>query len=113
MRARSDSERYLLECYSHTNLSGEWNSYRCSGAEEISQRAFGDFELLQAGKRYRLAAACIAADAADDGLPERIRHRLGLGNRKLHYVHSIVRARIVAVEEIEELSAESKLQLLD
>jgi hypothetical protein len=38
-----------LEGYPHSDLRGEGNAHCCSGSEEISECAFGYFELVQAG----------------------------------------------------------------
>jgi hypothetical protein len=104
----TDFNPYKLERYSHSKLRGERNAHRRSRAEEISERALGDLELRQAGNRYGIGHRAVTrvgsqANAANDGLAVLIRHRLRLRNRELHHVDGIVRAWVVAVEDIEEL----------
>ena len=56
-----------LEGYADAELGGEGNAYGGARTEEISQSAFGYFELLQAGDRRGLGAVCNRANAGDIG----------------------------------------------
>ena len=54
-----------LERHPHAELRGERNSNRGARAEEISQTARGNFELLQAGDRHRCGAVGIVQIMGD------------------------------------------------
>lgn len=92
-----------LERDPDAKLRGEWNSDRRAGAEEISQGSLRYLELLQAGDGRRLRAGCIRANTADDGPTVLIGHRLGPGHRQLNDVDRVIRAGVIAVEDVEEL----------
>lgn len=92
-----------LEADAHSQLGGEGNSHGRAGPEEISQPAFGYFELLQAGERDGCRTIGYSAYRADDGAPVLIGHHLTHRNGELRDVHGEIGAGIIAVEEIEEL----------
>src|SRR5208282_1177503 len=82
----------ILERHPHAELGGERNSNCGARAEEISQSALGYFKLLQAGERHAVRITNFVDGAA----------RIKLSPRNLDDVHGVVRAGIVAVEEVEE-----------
>jgi hypothetical protein len=88
-----------LEADPHSQLRSERDADRSPGAEKVSEGASGYAELLQAGNRLGRAAIWICTDAGDIA---GLRFRRGHGKRR--DVGHIVRARVVAVEEIEEFN---------
>src|ERR1700733_5408036 len=101
-----------LECHPHPQLRGKRNAYSGARAKEISQRALGDLQLLQAGDGRGWGASRIAADAGHVGDTLCIRCHLGCRYRKLDNVDGEVRAWIIAVEKIEEIDERVDLPAL-
>src|ERR1700685_3815447 len=97
------AEARISECHPHSQLRGEGNAHGGAGTEEVSQRSFGDFELLETGDRRGLGAICHRTNAGDIGNALRIRHHLCGRNRELSHIDREVRSGIVAVEEVEKL----------
>src|ERR1700733_5244953 len=97
-----------LERHPHAELRGERNSNCGAGAKEISESALGDFELLQAGNGHggRIGAG-LGSSAwtirADDSLTTSVWHRLVPRHRELNNINRVIRAGIVAIEDVEKL----------
>src|ERR1035441_1405204 len=92
------------KAYQSPELSSKRNSNCCAGTEEISESALGDLELLQAGDGRGLRAISSLANEADVRNAILIRLHLRRGHRQLRYVHSVICARIAAIENVEELA---------
>ena len=79
----------------HAKLCGEWDSHRCAGPEEISQRTGGNEKLFAIGDGSRLGAGRVLAERR--GIEKTVN-----GSREGRDVGDVVGAGIVPVEEIEE-----------
>src|SRR5580658_6227441 len=81
-----------------TDLCRKWNSNRCSGPKKVAQRAASYPQLIRTADRLGRRARRIHAN---------VRHiaRLCFGarNRKGRNVGYVIRARIIPVEQVEEL----------
>ena len=90
-----------LESNPHAQLGGEGNPYRGTWAEEVSQAAGGDLQLLEAGDGPQLAR-CTDGKSRQMvvALPDAM--SLGRSGSSADTGH-VVCAGIVAIEEVEEL----------
>jgi len=101
-----------LELHPNAELGSERNSYRCAGAEEISQSALRYLELLQAGDGSGLGGVCDLANNAHVSDPVLIWLHPAGGNRKLGDVDCEARAGNVAIEDVKELRERVNLPAL-
>jgi hypothetical protein len=92
-----------LEGCPNAELRSERNTYCCARAEEITQSAFGDLELFQAGDGHGLSAGRICTDCGYIGYSSGIGLHPRRRNGELCDVYGEVGPGIVAVEDVEEL----------
>ncbi len=101
------SSLQVLESEAHTDLSGKGNADGRAGAKEIAKPTGGNRQLAQPHDRRRGSARRIRANirnVAGGRLCRRNRQRRNVGHK--------VRARIVAIEEIEEFDERRNVPVL-